>query len=807
MLLLLAMLAVAFLLRIQQWANFAVPDENTNVETILSLHENPFPASWQPYPGYPPFFFYLNFVFSWIYQKLLLFLGVISFRAEFVHSGQELTLKMGRLLSAVWGTGLVYMVFRIGRDFFNRRTAWAAALLTAVNPFMVLNSHIFKPDVLLSLLMMTSLFFSLSYLDNRKKSGLFWSSFFLGLAIVTKYNSAVEVLMLAALLLVVRKDEGKKRIFLRVLASGLAGLAAGIAVGAPNWIVHPVSGIRDAVSFVFYYFDKTTFYDPGAPSYLRYTADFIRSFGWPFFVVFLLGVVFSLVKRKKSDLLIITYMAVYYLILGRSNFYSNRFALPLLGAMAIIIAKTLFLDMDALSTGFPRLRQAVAMTGFLAVLGFSLFSVNGNLKTFNLLSTAGQWERAEKYRQQHIPDRYRVASEAFTPHRFTDFGSWDLTRLPLDRFRGDKAVDFAVTGLLSDYILRSTRNQEVKNELRERLIDYRPFYRSSKTRFGPWDSDVLFWYRTPREFRKISSLPADLPFPRNYLPPSSAGTVFLPLQTFEKNPFIGKTANGLCSRTLYSTRRIEKIKFIFLFPEGPTDLVLTLNGSRRTIHSVGNFKIVPFEITGFEERKMHFDHVYLLEIIESAKGIPCYFIFTPEYENTAAAPSPPLTFSWTAAEEIPELFSSVPTPLWVSFFFRRTGLDLSLLTFINRTELFRNDSGSTSDVQSDWFPLENGSYAILLTLEPLIPDRPPGNGARLKWRILSANGKESEETWPLQPPENGHHLILKIKREEPLAFIQITVAGLRANNILLGGMTIQPDYREWFMHGAVFPGR
>ena len=296
-----ALLALAFLLRVQQWENFVGPDENTNIETIMPLHDNPFPASWQPYPGYPPFFFYINFLISWLFQKLLLFLGVIRFASEFVHTdaGRLLMLKTGRLLSAVWGTLLVYVVFRTGRDFFNRRTAWAAAMLAAVTPFMVLNSHIFKPDVLLALLMMTSLYFALAHLDGRKISDFFWASFFLGLAVVTKYNSAVQVLVLTVLLLLIRKETGWKRICFRILPAGFGGLAAGIAVGAPNWVVHPVSGIRDAVAFVFYYFDKTTFYDPGAPSYLRYGADFIRSFGWPLFVVFLLGIVFSLAREEN----------------------------------------------------------------------------------------------------------------------------------------------------------------------------------------------------------------------------------------------------------------------------------------------------------------------------------------------------------------------------------------------------------------------------------------------------------------------------------------------------------------------------
>ena len=502
-------------------------------------------------------------------------------------------------------------------------------------------------------------------------------------------------------------------------------------------------------------------------------------------------------------------MAFYYLILGNSNFYSNRFALPLIGTMALVISKTLFLDLDGWLARFPRLRRGVAGAGFAAVVVFSAVAVNGNLKTFNLLSTAGQWERAENYRKSHIPDRFRAASEAFTPHRATDYGIWDLTRLPLDLFRGEKGVDFAVTGLLSDYILRSTRNEAVKNELRARLAEYRPFYRAAKTRFGPWDGDVLFWYRAARELRKSPPTPEPPPLPRSYLPSASEGTAFLPLQLYEKNPLFGKTEKGIYRQTIYSTRPVGKIRFVFFFPEGPTDLVLTLNGRRQAIRNVRNSKIVLFEISGFADRKMHLDHVYLMEIVEATKDIPCFFMFTPEYGDPAAARSPRFSSPWTAADEIPELFSDLPIPPWVSFFFRRTGVDLALLTFVNRTELFRNEDETTADVDSGWFPLENGIYTILVDLERLVSGGSTGREARLKWESVSASGGETEETRPLDFSGKGNRQTFQMTVCEPLAFFRISAERLRANNLLLRELAVQPDYREWIRNGKtpfVSPG-
>ena len=803
------LLALAFILRIQQIYHIQVPDEIFTTRMALQIFGHPFPVAWIDWPGYPPFFSYFNFFFSFIMQKFLIFAGLIHFKSEYISSdfGYTLALQMGRVISALLGTLIVYLIFWMGKKFYNEKTGFAAAVLIAFNPYMIENSHIFKPDILLALLLTLMLYQMLRYVQVPGSFPFFWGAFFLGLAAATKYNGAVEALLLVTAILMLWKQLDLKTIRNTVI-TGLIGGFLGFAAGAPNWLIHPLKNFKEAYQFTFSYIWSFTLYEERTVSYSRYIGDFIHSFGWILFIFFILGIFLAFAKKSKRDILVFSYIAIYFGILGKSNFYSNRVGLPLFGAAAIVIAKTLFQDLPGLLARFPKIKKTLLFGAMIYLTVFSIKATDRSLRQYNLLAFTSQFDQSVTYRTHHLTGDNSFASETFTPYFKNDERKWDITRIPLKRFKESNQVDFITTGLLSDYILKNSRNQRTKIDLLERLKGYKPFYYTGRPRFGAYDGGVTFWYRVPSERRTFTPPKADLGFPRCFSPPDNPPeTAFLPLQTYEKNPLWGALRKGLYRRSLYSTRRINKLKFYLFFPDGPSVLRLIINGKEYALESHGDDRFVQADISGLRPQSLQFDYVYKLEIIEPTKTIPCHFVIEPVYDAPEMSVAIPSIFSSTDPEEIPELFSTVAPPAWSMFYLRHTGIDLSLLTFLNRTELFRNDDGSTADVRTDYFPLEKGCYSLNLTMEKLVPGGIMGSGGRLKWTAYSTNGEKTEETRPLQPPKNGLHLILKMKREDPLAFIQFAVENLRANNILLRGMTIQPDYREWLMHGTAPPGR
>ena len=498
------LLAGAFLLRVQQWGKFLVPDEDTIAEMTWSLHQDPLPVGMPPLPGYPPFFMYLNFFLSLVYQKLLLFLGFIHFDSEFLLTGfgRQFTMKAGRLLIAVFGTSLVYVTYRIGRDFYRESVGFLAALLVAVNPFLILNSHIFKSDIPLALFLVIVLFLLLKFLQTRGIRFLFWASLFEGLAVAAKYNGAIQVLVIGVALGLGWKGmsiPARKKALFSIVAGGLLGFAA----GAPNWLFHPLKSAQAAYQYAVSQYSGFAFYEKPLPSYLLYAKDLLESFGWVFLVFLPLGIALALIRKSKYDLLIFAYLAIYYLVQGKSNFYGNRMLLPLLAAMAILIAKTLLDDVPRFLTRWTKVGKLFFPLAWGWTLLFSSGLVVQNLRTFHLLRTTSPYDAAFFYRIHHIPPGFRIGRETFTPKFAKDQGRWDLTDIAFQRFRGKNSLQFLSTGLLSKYILTRTKNQRVQTRLSKRLRTFRPFHQIRKKPFSPWSDDVIFWYQLPPDLASI----------------------------------------------------------------------------------------------------------------------------------------------------------------------------------------------------------------------------------------------------------------------------------------------------------------
>ncbi len=125
---LMLLLVFALAMRLQQWNRLGVPDEAALLNITLHIYDNPF--SNGSYPGYPPLFFISISCWLFICQKILLFFGVINFPSQFVYSdlGYDFVFKAGRIVTALAGTALVALTWRMGREFFGRAAACGVAV-------------------------------------------------------------------------------------------------------------------------------------------------------------------------------------------------------------------------------------------------------------------------------------------------------------------------------------------------------------------------------------------------------------------------------------------------------------------------------------------------------------------------------------------------------------------------------------------------------------------------------------------------------------------------------------------------------
>ncbi len=792
---LLLLLTLALALRLQQWNNVKLPDEDVMVQMALHIHDNPFPMGNYPgYPGFPPLFIYLNFLLTFACQKILLFIGAIQFPAQFVYTelGRDLVLKTGRIASAFAGTALVALTWRMGREFFGRATAYAAALMAAVNVFLVFDAHIFKPDTLMALLLCASLYFALKHDRDARWRWLVISSLLFGLAVAAKYNSAVEILFLLPAFLVACRRH--RQSLWKPLLLAPTSMALGFFAGAPNWIVHPVQNIEEAYRFVTYHYSSFQFYEKKLV-YSAFFKTFLEGFGPVLLAFLLVGLLAVIVRRQRPGILIAVYLFIYVVILGNTSYFGTRMVLPLLPAAALLIAGALLDVLPPLLGKIPRLRLPYRAAAWTLLAIFSLTAIRDNVRRFNLLATASTYGQAIDYRFRHIPFGYSMARENFTPGFGGDKGVSDLVSLPARWFRGPEAMQFLCTGLFTRYILEETANPLIRGNLQRRLANYAVFQRIRKPRFSSFDDDIAYWYKKPpwvQELnldRMLAHLPPVFGLPPDELP---SDTCYLPLPNFEKSPLAGKIARDVWTKKIHSTRPISRIMFYVLSNGISRRLVVAVNGQKNPVDLPPARQICRFEVASLRPRRWHHDFIYSLELAVAETHLPIFLACVPEFAPPQALVTEAAVFDRPQEEPTPSLFAAAPAPSWCREFYRHTGIDPILHRFVQTERLFRNESRSVQDTTLDDYPLPAGRYLVRLQGEPLPGIPPPDGRLKLKWSAIGPSGIASGE-FTFAPAETATGITRPLAVDE-LSFVQFRIEGQAASRFLVNEMSIEPDH-------------
>lgn len=791
------LLLAALLIRLQSWHPFLVVDEKTILTMVWGLHLDPLPPGMpSPLPGYPPLFIYLNFLLSLLYREVLLFLGVYTSSGEFLASpsAQLFTFKAGQFLVALLGTLHVAVIWKIGREFFDRRVAWLAALLIAFHPHLVLNGHIFKSDIPLALLFSLLLLFSLRFLQTLGTKEFLAASFLAGLTAACKYNGAVEALLLPFLLWMSRKELVPGRWRRLLLLSPLFGLLGFLAC-APNWAVHPLESFRAAYRYALFHFQEFTFYDRVSSTYGRYVVDLWQTLGPLFLLLFSLGLLFTLLRRKREETTIVLSLLLYFLVQGRSVFYGSRIILPILGAVALITAKGAFRDLFSLLKS-PSRQRTFSIVVFSAALLLSLGNVRDSLSLYNLWKTAPTLEEAWTFRKDHIPSAFPFGRETFTPGVAGDRGTWDILGIPDFRlFHGPKALPFLSTGILADHLLNHSRNEILKEKLRSRLQEYRIFHRISKPRFSPWDGDILFWYRPHPRFLALHPGRESISLPRLFRPHGGT-TLFYPLQLYEKDPGFFSLEGPFFGKWILSSRPLGTLSVTLFCPEGETTVQVKVNRQETLLRAARGVAetLFPSPVPIPLQRSP----LYRIEV-RLPKNHPSAFLLVRELPSRPSSGT--FSLSRPLAGDPPPLFSSEPPPKWVVEFYRRTGIDLSLLSLTQEVTLRENRERSLLPFQSEWTVLSRGVYRLEMETEPLLQEGPQNSPPPLEL-LLFRRGRLDTQALTWEKGEGDRYTVLLENPEERL-FLRVNTGDLRGRNLLLRRLRLRPDYLLSLLRGML----
>lgn len=309
------------------------PDEPTSVNRALAFSRTGLNPHWF---GMPSLYLYLLH-FSYLLLCKMGFLFGLARLLPYLQPDKIPFYFIGRLWSAIFGTGTVVMVYLTGKTLFSRPAAAAASFLVAVLPLHLLHSHFATVDVPVTFFIILSFFFSSRLLGKKALKYYILAGAAAGLAAATKYNGSFIILPLLAVHFL-REKEGSRRKGVLYLCSGLATSAVLFFLATPYSILELNQFLKDLSTQSNYLvntghgpiFIST---GPGFLYHLTYTMYYAG--GAVFWVLASAGIIYALVRRQKSDWLILSWVVPYFILISIPTVKFSRFFIPLLPFLAL----------------------------------------------------------------------------------------------------------------------------------------------------------------------------------------------------------------------------------------------------------------------------------------------------------------------------------------------------------------------------------------------------------------------------------------------------------------------------------------
>lgn len=143
-----------------------------------------------------------------------------------------------RVVQALLGTGLILLIYLIGKNLFNQKVGLLAAFLSALDPVAIFFTGLLLSETLYSFILLAAVYFWLKLSRDARttlKSGFFWiASILWGMAILIKPIS-LQLLIFCALVKIIASRFHKKTIM-----STLGICLLSLAIQTP-WVLHNYS--------------------------------------------------------------------------------------------------------------------------------------------------------------------------------------------------------------------------------------------------------------------------------------------------------------------------------------------------------------------------------------------------------------------------------------------------------------------------------------------------------------------------------------------------------------------------------------
>ncbi len=307
------------------------PDEAHFVKRALSMGSGDLNPHWFHKPALYMYALCVQYGALFLVGKVAgLWAGVSDFATRFVID-PGLFYLVGRLTTALFSLGTVWLVYRIGERIFSRGAGIAGALVFAVIPGVIAASQDVKEDIPSMFFSALALLFLLRYLDDRRTSSLVGAAIAAGASAATK---AYGLALLGPLVAVIFLGAGRPAIgrgaLLGLLAVGLFWVAhfalapfsfldplgREATFGRIGALIHRIfemAGLTRTPAAPDEFLGRRMGILPGFGDYIRVLAS-PSGLTWTLALLSLFGTVLLLLRRTLSGFLLIGYTALFVVV-------------------------------------------------------------------------------------------------------------------------------------------------------------------------------------------------------------------------------------------------------------------------------------------------------------------------------------------------------------------------------------------------------------------------------------------------------------------------------------------------------------
>jgi hypothetical protein len=252
----------------------------------------------------------------------------------------------GRILTILMSAAVIYLTFLITKSSFGLNIALLSSFLLASIPAIVVSSHYFRSEIPALFWILLTFYFSIRIFNTKNTKYYVWAAISAGFATSTKYNSIFVVLLILAthIMSLPKKKRNLMSYFFdkRIIYSYFVFIGAFIvgSIGILLYFDLFKERILKQLSYQRGSFLESIGLGPGWLGY--FTQILPYSLGIPLQVFSIFGLIWSFIKRKRWDIILLVWFISYYIILSSSNWWVVRYTVPLMPPLAILLARFIF---------------------------------------------------------------------------------------------------------------------------------------------------------------------------------------------------------------------------------------------------------------------------------------------------------------------------------------------------------------------------------------------------------------------------------------------------------------------------------